>query len=403
MLSSNKILFISPTPVFPSNAGNRQHIKSLIDFFKQYNWEVYFLYLALEDYDAVAMKDFFADKLYIIHKEEIYQKKKSIQYIFSKAVSSFNKVKRSVQYHTGIISANQLLYNNEVDNYYSVFVNKTIKKLQLTHSFNYVVCEYAFISKSLKLFDHKVFKILDTHDRFTDRFQKYLDVKKKPTWVSLFKDQESKAVKRADLVLAANAEDTAWFSKLGAAKTAIFNYTHSIINLPDRLPGKTLLYLASDNENNLASIQNFIDHIFPEIIRVHPDVLLRIGGSICKKLTIQHKNIILQGYIKDTASFYGSGDIVINPELSGTGYKVKAMEALCYGMPFVATTAGAAGVLTDVNDHLFIANNPEEFANTIHKLFLNPVLMKETSRKAHEWMMKYKENITNNLLSATKR
>ena len=403
MMHSNKILFISPTPVFPANAGNRQHIKSLIDFFKQYNWEVHFLYLALEDYNEVEMKDFFADKLYIIHKEEIYQKKKTIQYIFSKAVSSFNKVKRRVQYYAGIISGNQLLYNNEVDNYYSAFVNKAIKKIQQTHSFKYVVCEYAFISKSLKLFDHSVFKILDTHDRFTDRFQKYLDVQQKPTWVSLFKSQESKAVKRADLVLAANADDTVWFSKLGAGKTAIFNYAPSIINLTDKVPVKTLLYLASDNENNLASIQYFIDHIFPEIIRVHPDVLLRIGGSICKKLTIQHKNIILQGYINDQASFYGSGDIVINPELSGTGYKVKAMEALSYGMPFVATTAGAAGVLTDVNDHLFIANNPEEFANTIHKLFMYPILMKETSVKAHQWMMNYKENITNNLLLATKR
>ena len=91
-----------------------------------------------------------------------------------------------------------------------------------------VVCEYAFISKSLDLFKKSVYKILDTHDRFTDRFQTYLNNKLQPDWVSLFRDQERKALQRANLNLAVQHKDADYFSKLSGKKTLIFNYIPDI-------------------------------------------------------------------------------------------------------------------------------------------------------------------------------
>ena len=394
-MKSKKVLFISPTPTHPTNAGNRQHIKSLITFFKEQKWEVHFLYLAYEDYDEATMRSF-TENLYLIPKNEIFQNKKTIAYVFQKLNIQFCKIKRTVQFYCGIINKEQYLYNSEVDNHFSVFLKPVIKSLQKKNDFPVVVCEYAFISKSLDLFKKSVYKILDTHDRFTDRFQTYLDNNLQPDWVSLFKDQERKALQRANLNLAVLQKDADYFSKLCGRETLIFNYIPEITDLPEKVFSKKLLYIASENKINIATINHFIEKIFPLILKIHPETKLIIGGTICQKLKQDH-NIELKGSFDDLKSFYESGDIVINPELSGTGYKVKTMEALTYGMPIVATTAGAFGVTSVDNNHLFIADSPQEFAEIIDRLFCDPELIKITRVNAYMWIKAMKGRNLNDL------
>lgn len=394
-MKSKKVLFISPTPTHPTNAGNRQHIKSLVNFFKEQKWEVHFLYLAYEDYDEAAMRSF-TENLYIIHKNEIFQNRKTIAYIFQKLNRRFCKIKRTIQFYCGLINKDQYLYNSEVDHHFSVFLKPVIKSLQKKNDFRMVVCEYAFISKSLDLFKKSVYKILDTHDRFTDRFQTYLDNQLQPDWVSLFRDQERKALRRANLNLAVQQKDANYFSKLAGKKTLIFNYIPEITDLPEKVFSKKLLYIASANKINIATINHFIEKIFPLILTIHPETKLIIGGTICQKLE-KECNIELKGSFDDLRSFYESGDIVINPELSGTGYKVKTMEALSYGMPIVASTAGAFGVTSADNDHLFIGDSPQQFVEKIDRLFCNPELIKITSANAHKWIKALKARNLNDL------
>lgn len=399
-MQQKSVLFISPTPTHPSSAGNRQHIKSLVDFFKAQNWNVHFLYLAFEEFSEEDMNSYFGTDLTILTKSQIFESRKTPDYILKKVSMLFSKLKRRLQYFGGFITKNQLLYNSEVDLYISVFVKPVLKRMQKKHSYNCVVCEYAFISKALTYFDNSVFKIIDTHDRFTDRFQTYLDANSNPSWISLYKDQERKALNRADLILAVSEEDALYFKKLAKRKTSIFNYIPDIVKLPKRKLENKLLYIASSNPNNIASINLFIEDTFPLIIKQHPNTLLIIGGSICEKIKVKHPNISLKGFVDNLEDFYASGDIVINPEIKGTGYKVKAMEALCFGMPLVATSAGAAGVTHDFSDHLFIADNSQKFADVIDLLILNPQLANQTSINAHKWLVNYKERVFKNLISS---
>jgi len=396
-VKEKKILFISPTPTHPTNAGNRQHIKSLVSFFKEQNWEVHFLYLAYEDFNYEGMYSFFGNNLHVVSKAELYQNRKTIDYVTKKLYGIFFRFIRKFQYNLGSITKNQFIYNSEVDYNFSVFVKPIINALQKEHDFTVVVCEYAFVSKSLELFDKSVFKILDTHDRFTNRYQTYLNNKSKPSWVSLFEKQEKKALKRADLILAVNQNDAEYFSKLSGKKTLIFNYIPEIVKLPKKLPGKKLLYIASANDINLVTITLFIEKIFPLILKQHPGTTLIIGGSICEKLTVQHSNIFIKGKFENLASFYSSGDIVINPEISGTGYKIKAMEALSYGMPLVATRDGAAGAIHPDMQHLIMVENEDDFAKAVIHLLEHPEKLETLHINAHEWIKNWKHNIEKDL------
>jgi glycosyltransferase involved in cell wall biosynthesis len=398
-LANNLVLFISPTPTHPANAGNRQHIKSLVNFFKERNWEVHFLYLAYEDYDEEQMQSFFGANFHVISKSDLFQSRKTFDYVVKKIKTVIGKQIRKLQFFSGSITNDQLKYNNEVDNYFSVFIKPKIKTLQREYHFTAVVCEYAYLSKALTFFDKAVLKMIDTHDRFTDRFQSYLDNNLQPAWISLFKAQERKALRRADVVLAVNKEEAEYFSNLSGTKTTVFNYVPAVLSLPQKPLEKKLLYIASDNVINLATIQLFIKNTFPLILKKHPGTTLIIGGSICKKLKAEAKNIVLHGTVEELKSFYALGDIVINPETSGTGYKVKVMEALSFGMPMVATKAGAVGVMDPWQDHLLIGDSPEGFAHCVDLLFSNPELLKQTSGNARNWILNYKKNMKETLIS----
>jgi hypothetical protein len=220
----------------------------------------------------------------------------------------------------------------------------------------------------------------------------------KPGWLSLYKDQEKKALKRADLILATHKNDADYFSNLSGKKNVIFNYIPEITTLPKKLFEKKLLYIASDNEINKATIESFITTTFSLILKSHPDTQLLIGGKICKKLSTKNAKVILIGEVENIKNFYSLGDIVINPEMNGTGYKVKTLEALSFGMPVVATTAGAAGAIQPFSNHLFIADTPEEFTKAVNDLFCNNEVLLQTSINAHKWVNGYKERIANTLI-----
>ncbi len=394
-----KVLFISPTPTHPTNAGNRLHIKSLVSFFKEQKWETHFLYLAYENYDEQAMRAYFGENnLLIVPQKKIHQNRKTLPYIFWKISVVLMRYLRKIQLITGSITKNQYLYNNEVDNYFSVFMKPVITELQKKNKYDAVVCEYVSMSKALTFFDKDVFKILDTIDIFTDRFKVYLELNLQPGWVSLYRDQEIKALKRADLVLAVKKNDAEIFSNMVKRKIILYNYIPNIKVLPAKIPENKLLYIASDNAINVASINLFIEKIFSLILNKNPAAKLIIGGSICEQLTINHPNIFLTGKIERLEEFYALGDVVINPENGGTGYKLKTLEALAYGMPLISTTAGAVGVAEPFKDHLFIADSPKDFADAVNELFHDPELLKTISVNAHQWIKEYKEKLTKELL-----
>lgn len=398
-MTNNKVLFISPTPTHATTAGNRLHIKSMISFFREVGWDVHFLYLAYEDYHDEAMRTYFGNNLHIISKGTIYQNRKTINYVFKKFLGIINRLKRKWQFFFGRITKNQFLYNSEVDSHFSVFIKPKIKALQKQHDFKVVVCEYAFMSKSLAYFNKSVFKILDAHDSFTDRFNMYLNRQLKPSWVSLYKNEERKALRRADLIIALKKKEKQFFEQLSGKKSICFFSMSEVVQLPAKNFEKKLLYFASDNPVNVETLKYFEDKVLPLVTKTHPDVLLLVGGTICNSYVKKNSNLQLLGKFDTAFDFYKLGDIVINPELEGTGLKIKTLEALCFGMPVVCTMAGAAGLTDDLNNHLLIANTNDQLAKAIIEIIENESLRKRLIVKAKNWIMNNQENMKMDLLN----
>src|SRR5262249_51124940 len=73
-------------------------------------------------------------------------------------------------------------------------------------------------------------------------------------------------------------------------------------------------------------------------------------------------NVTLTGYVADTRQlFHAENTILAAPLFSGTGQRVKLLEAFAMGSPVITTTIGAFGFPIVNGVHAIIADTPTEF------------------------------------------
>jgi glycosyltransferase involved in cell wall biosynthesis len=80
------------------------------------------------------------------------------------------------------------------------------------------------------------------------------------------------------------------------------------------------------------------------------------------------------GFVPDLAACYRAADVVAAPLLTGSGTRIKLLEAMAHGVPVVTTTAGAAGLAASHETHLLIANSPSATAAAIARVAADPAI-----------------------------
>jgi glycosyltransferase involved in cell wall biosynthesis len=107
----------------------------------------------------------------------------------------------------------------------------------------------------------------------------------------------------------------------------------------------------------------------PEIIKEFPDFTLKIAGKNMSKwfYNKQDKNIIVDGEVEDALSYQADKQIMIVPLLSGSGIRVKIIEAMALGKVVISTSSGAAGIPFCNNTNILIADTKDEFIRHVRK------------------------------------
>jgi len=124
---------------------------------------------------------------------------------------------------------------------------------------------------------------------------------------------------------------------------------------------------------NKDAVDYFLEEIYPIIKTKLPDVTATfIGSSPTDKLTAlanTSSNIIATGYVDDVRPFVAESAVFVAPLRSGSGTKIKILNAMAQGKAVVTTTVGAEGIDAENNKNILITDDPEEFArNTIYLL-----------------------------------
>jgi len=150
-----------------------------------------------------------------------------------------------------------------------------------------------------------------------------------------------------------------------------------------------LFHLGSMNWGpNVEGIEWFLDEVWPEILTAHPNLTFALAGhNIPEKIRTRHdKNVTVVGAVPNANEFMMEYDIMVVPLLSGSGIRIKIVEAMALGRVVITTTIGAEGLDVQDGKHLFIANTPEEFVMVINKCVAMPDLCTIISENARHYV-----------------
>ena len=151
----------------------------------------------------------------------------------------------------------------------------------------------------------------------------------------------------------------------------------------------SLFHLGSMNWSpNVEGILWFLDEVWPEILLSHPDLTFTLAGhDIPDSIRNRHdKNVTVMGAVPNANEFMMDYDIMVVPLLSGSGIRIKIVEAMALGRVVITTSIGAEGLDVQDGKHLFIANTPEEFVSVINKCVAMPDLCSIISENAQHYI-----------------
>jgi len=144
-----------------------------------------------------------------------------------------------------------------------------------------------------------------------------------------------------------------------------------------------LIFTGSFRYNaNYEAMLWFVGEVFPLVLQKRPDTKLVITGDHMGLPLPSVKNITLAGYVDDIKTMIASSAVAIAPLWSGGGTRLKILEAMAIGIPVVTTTKGVEGLDAKTGEHLFIADDPALFADSVVKLLSNLDLRQNLARNA---------------------
>jgi glycosyltransferase involved in cell wall biosynthesis len=127
-----------------------------------------------------------------------------------------------------------------------------------------------------------------------------------------------------------------------------------------------------DYPPNRLGITWFVTQVLPVLRRKVPGVQVRVVGPGAAHLDPAVARVVdTRGAVEDLSEHYIWARACIAPLFTGSGTRVKIIEAMTYGRPVVATSLGAEGIDGRVGHDLLVGNDVESFAAACLTL-LNP-------------------------------
>ena len=134
----------------------------------------------------------------------------------------------------------------------------------------------------------------------------------------------------------------------------------------------TMLFLGSFRHlPNREALNWFARNVMPRVLKGCPQARLIIVGSDPppRHSLPDLPGIELRGFVEDVREPLGRYAVFVCPILSGSGMRVKLLEAFSAGIPVVSTRIGAEGLTDKDGDICVLADDASEFAAKIIELF----------------------------------
>ncbi len=150
-------------------------------------------------------------------------------------------------------------------------------------------------------------------------------------------------------------------------------------------------WMAGPGSPNVDALRWYVREVAPLIADGLTEAVTIVtgGNPPAEVLQLRSSAVRLVGFVDDLAGAYGAARVAIAPIRFGAGVKIKTIEALQYGVPVVATTTGAEGIVLDEPDAIAVRDDPQGFADAVLRLLCDEAAWAQahaaTRRQAERW------------------
>ena len=163
--------------------------------------------------------------------------------------------------------------------------------------------------------------------------------------------------------------------KLKAGLRAGIDTSHYQFRTAGREP-YTMLFLGSfRHDPNRVALDWLVRHALPRILERAPRARLVVAGSDpppAHAYADRADHVEMLGFVEDAREPLARCAVFVCPILSGSGVRVKLLEAFAAGIPVVSTWVGAEGLARKDGEFCALADDPAGFAERVAFLFENP-------------------------------
>lgn len=373
-----KLLVVSMIPSHPPYSGNRKRIYSLLNYLKSQSITIDFLF-----YDQNGKNR----NSYLLMQQAWDR--------FDVVVDTFllRNIRRSSRYFKKLLK-HEVPLNDMLDSLCGESLIKAVEKKLKKESFNAILVEYVYLSKVFEFIDKRMLKIIDTNDVFSDRNKRLLQDGISRASFSISPADEKLGLKRADVVIAIQKEELELFKSVnGPLVIEVGHIAEEKFIKRQYSTLKSVGIIAGNDIVNRHSVKKFLELVDKKNILKEVDIY--IAGPVCDSLGEPASNVKLMGKIDSLEDFFTLADIYVTPTISGTGLKIKSIEALSYGVPLFSTAEGIIGIETECKEHQF--NQLEDLVDALEHYYLKQIELGELHITSVECFNHYRERIQKQL------
>jgi polysaccharide biosynthesis protein PslH len=377
-MANPRILFISPVGFLPPNAGHTARIYRLVNEVERLGNEVWFHGLGLGEQDTRAMRDYFGQRA-------SFSSYLGLHHLRPIPIAILKVIQNRFFEWTDL--------RRPIDFWFQPHWAEDLGKLARTFHFDAVIAEYFSTSKGLQFFPDSTQKIIDTHDVYHLRPARLERFGLREKWRKVSHRTELKALCRAKTIFAIQDEEAEILRKMlpSHAQVVTVGHNYDIVNVWAPAGDAVIGYLGTANELNVISAQWFVCEVWPKVQALMSSAQLLVGGDVASHID-SLPNVIKLGSVATPAELYRKVRLVVNPMRTGSGLKIKTIEALSHGIPVVSTTPGVAGVSAFKDfSCVRVADEPNEMASAIVKLLASPTELQQMSESAIRFSRFYSE------------
>lgn len=322
-------------------------------------------------------------------------KKNSSSLYLENVTYEFEKVNTKISYFDVL---KNLFFSNEsyiVNRFYDKKVKEKLEQLLQNNDFDIVQLEGIFLGNYIPTIrkysrakivlrahniEHQIWERLAGNKDSLSKW--YLN----KIMIPRLKKFEEQIASQVDMIVPISSLDAIFFEQLNLNKPiktlpAAYEIPESTELLP---PDLSIGFIGGlDWQPNLEGINWFLRNVWTPFVKNHNKINFNLAGRNFprKFYDLKQANLFIYGEVENAQEFTYQNAIMIAPILSGSGMRIKIIEALALGRVVISTSIGAEGIEYTDKKNLFIANSAKEWIEILTLLTENRKLLESVAKE----------------------